>query len=127
MSLLDSFNIDDPVTMGLLSAGTGMMNASGPSLMPHSFGQALNAGLGSYQASKKALLDQQKEKMQLDMLTQQIAQATRKNTLINNMLQNYSAQGSDGVAGTDGASSAGSPGSANTGASQVGVPRDAIA
>lgn len=92
MGILDSFGgmMDDPTTLGLLSAGAGMLNASGPSLMPRSLGQVLGAGLssgtGAYQAARQSALDRQKEQMQMDMLKQQVAQATRKNELINNFL-----------------------------------------
>lgn len=50
--------LDDPNTMGLLSAGSAMMNASGPSLMPRSFGQVLSAGFGGLQDARKQQLAQ---------------------------------------------------------------------
>jgi hypothetical protein len=80
------FSSDDPQQQGLLAAAAGMLNASGPSLMPHSFGQVLGAGLGGYQQGQQQGLDRQKEQMQMQMLQQQVAQATRKNELINNFL-----------------------------------------
>lgn len=85
MGLLDMFG-GDPQTQGLLAAAAGMLNASGPSLMPRSTGQVFAAGLGGYQAGKQQALDQQKEQMQMAMLQQQVAQATRKNNLINDFL-----------------------------------------
>lgn len=45
MGLLDSF--DDPSTVGLLSLGAGLMNASGPSRTPVSIGRALGQGMQS--------------------------------------------------------------------------------
>lgn len=87
MGLLDGLNMNDPQTMGLLGAAAQMLQASGPSLMPHSFGQVMGAGLGGYQQGQQQGLDRQKEKMQMDMLAQQVAQATRKNALINNFLE----------------------------------------
>jgi hypothetical protein len=49
--LLDLFSGGgDPVQQqGLLAATAGILNASGPSLMPRSFGQVLGAGLQGYQ------------------------------------------------------------------------------
>lgn len=87
MGLLDGLNMNDPQTLGLLGAAAQMLQASGPSLMPHSFGQVMGAGLGGYQQGQQQGLDRQKEKMQMDMLAQQVAQATRKNALINNFLE----------------------------------------
>ncbi|SDC65212.1 hypothetical protein SAMN05428966_10246 [Massilia sp. PDC64] len=85
--LLDLFNSDDPVQrQGLLAAAAGLLNASGPSIMPHSLGQVAASGLTGYQAGKQQALDQQKEQMQMAMLQQQVAQATRKNNLINDFL-----------------------------------------
>lgn len=86
--LLDLFaGGGDPVQQqGLLAAAAGILNASGPSLMPRSFGQVLGSGVASYQGGKQQALDQQKEQMQMAMLQQQVAQATRKNNLINDFL-----------------------------------------
>lgn len=49
MGILDDA-LNDPGTMGLLNAGGAMLQASGPSLMPRSFGQVLGAGLQGLQA-----------------------------------------------------------------------------
>lgn len=93
--LLDLFTGGgDPVQQqGLLAAAAGILNASGPSLMPRSFGQVAGAGLTGYQAGKQQALDQQKEQMQMAMLQQQVAQATRKNNLINDFLAGALGQG----------------------------------
>lgn len=84
--LLEMFGGADPQQQGLLGAAAAMLGASGPSLMPHSFGQVMGAGLGGYQAGQQQALERQKEQMQMAMLQQQVAQATRKNDLINNFL-----------------------------------------
>lgn len=53
--LLDFFGSSDPQTLGLLGAAAQMMNASGPSLMPHSFGQVLGSGFqGMLQGQQQA-------------------------------------------------------------------------
>jgi hypothetical protein len=55
--------------------------------MPHSFGQIAGAGVQGYQQGREQALQQQREKMQMDMLAQQVTAATRKNNLINNFLE----------------------------------------
>lgn len=87
MGLLDGLNMNDPQTLGLLGAAAQMLQASGPSLMPHSFGQVMGAGVQGLNQGVQTGIDRQKEKMQFDMLTQQVAQATRKNALINSFLE----------------------------------------
>jgi hypothetical protein len=74
MGLLDQFNMDDPKTMGLLSAAGAMFNASGPSLMPHSFGQVANAGLQGYtQGYRGQYTQSQLEQInQLEMLSKKV-------------------------------------------------------
>lgn len=68
MGLLDSF--DDPNTVGLLSMGAGLLNASGPSRMPVSLGQALGQGLQSglqgYQGTQQLLQQRALQQQQLD-------------------------------------------------------------
>jgi hypothetical protein len=99
--LLDLFTSSDPTQQqGLLSAAAAMLNTSGPSLMPHSFGQVMGAGLGGYQAGKQQALAQQQEQMQMAMLQQQVAQATRKNNLINDFLASSLGGGSAPASGT---------------------------
>lgn len=141
MGLLDLFsNLDPTQSQGLLSAGMGMLNTSGPSLMPHSFGQVMGAGYTGYQAGQQTALERQKEQMQMAMLQQQVAQATRKNELINNFLaQNMGGgqqAGQDGQAsmpsvGPGGAApgqvSPGMPGGAPSSVGFGGVPQSAIA
>jgi hypothetical protein len=57
--LLDLFGGDNPQTQGLLAAAAGILNASGPSLMPRSLGQVAAAGVGGYQdGQRQALLNQ---------------------------------------------------------------------
>jgi hypothetical protein len=76
MGLLDMFGGSDPQTQGLLSAAAGILNASGPSLMPRSFGQVLGAGLQGYQqgqtqAQQQALRDLQIKGAQSDLVQRQ--------------------------------------------------------
>jgi len=54
MGLLDQFNFDDPQTMGLLSAAANMLQASGPSRTPTSFGQIAGGGLSAYTGAIEA-------------------------------------------------------------------------
>jgi hypothetical protein len=84
--LLDLFGGEDPQQQGLLGLTAGILGASGPSRMPVSLGQVLGTGLGGFQQARKDALDRQREQAQMDMLQQQVAQATRKNALINNFL-----------------------------------------
>lgn len=152
MGLFDSYSqnggggFDDPQTVGLLAAAANILQNSGPSTKPVGLGQILGSGmmggLGVYQSSRKNMLDQQKEQMQMDMLKQQVAAASRKNNLINDMLAQYSGGGSgQGQAGrtsegaTDGGQSMANAGVSNTASSQPrptpgmvsGVPMQAIA
>lgn len=96
--LLDNFNMD-PQTMGLLSAAAGFFDASGPSTTRRSLGQVLghgfNTGMQGYQGARKSQFDLQKEQLQMDMLKQQVAQSTRKNELINNMIAGFGQQQTD--------------------------------
>jgi hypothetical protein len=63
MGLLDEL-YNDPNSMGLLSAGMGMMDAGGPSRMPVSLGQALNQGMrqgmGAYQNAQHNNMERQR-------------------------------------------------------------------
>lgn len=57
MGLFDNFNssMSDPQTMGLLGMAGGLLQASGPSRMPVSFGQALGSGMqGAVQGTQQA-------------------------------------------------------------------------
>lgn len=92
MGLFDAMN--DPETMGLLAAAANMLQASGPSTKPTGLGQVLGGGLmggmQAFQGTKRQNADLEKEQLQMDMLKQQVAQATRQNSLINNMLEQFS-------------------------------------
>lgn len=102
MGIFDSINGGssplglDPSTMGLLAAAAQMMQAAGPSRMPVSLGQALGSGmmsgLNTAQTTEKNAFDRQKEQMQIEMLKQQVAQSTRKNDLVNQMLAGFAGQ-----------------------------------
>jgi hypothetical protein len=86
-------NFDDPQSAGLLGLATGLLSAGGPSLKPVGLGQAMATGFQGMQAARKSALDQQREKLQTDLLMQQIAQATRKNKLINDAIESFSGNG----------------------------------
>lgn len=85
-------NLDDPQNMGMLQLAAGLLGTG-------SFGDQVGRGLQGYQATQMNALAQQKDKMQMDMLRQQVEQATRKNTLINNYLTGLGG-GSPSVAST---------------------------
>lgn len=85
-------NLDDPQNMGMLQLAAGLLGTG-------SFGDQVGRGLQGYQAAQMNALAQQKDKMQMDMLRQQVEQATRKNTLINNYLTGLTG-GSPSVAST---------------------------
>jgi hypothetical protein len=62
MGLLDQFgNLSPEQTQGLLAAASQMLQQSGPSRTPTSFGQVLGGGLGAYQQST---LEAQRRKIQ---------------------------------------------------------------
>lgn len=58
--------LNDPDTAGLLGGAGAILNASGPSLMPRSFGQIIGAGLGGMQQAQ----DQQMKLAQMRQLGQ---------------------------------------------------------
>lgn len=65
----------DPTTMGLISAAAAGLQASGPSLMPHSLGQVVGAaGQGGIQGMQQAQL-MRMEQQKADLLQQQVGQA----------------------------------------------------
>lgn len=82
MGMLDGLDMNDPQTMGLLSAAAQMMQASGPSLMPHSLGQVMGSGFNGMMAGRKDAQDRQKEQLQLAMQQAQVAQALRQQAAI---------------------------------------------
>lgn len=77
MGLFDNANFDDPKTMGLLAAAANMLGASGPSTMPHSFGQVaasgLMGGLGGYQAAQENAFKQKLNALKLGEMERQVA------------------------------------------------------
>jgi hypothetical protein len=131
--LLDLFSNLDPVqSESLLGAGMGMLNASGPSLVPRGLGQVAAAGYTGAQGARQAAIDRQKEQMQMAMLQQQVAQATRKNELINGFLAQNMGGGQPASAGAPGPGAlpaAGAPGPAAAPATPGfgGIPSSAIA
>lgn len=89
MGILDMFNSGDPAQQqGLLAAAAQMLQASGPSLMPHSFGQVAGAGVAGFQAGKQQAMQQQREQLQSDLLAAQVKQALVKGNLVNQFLAN---------------------------------------
>jgi hypothetical protein len=86
MGILDSFN--DPSTIGLLSAASGLLSASGPSRMPVSFGQALGSGIMSgmqgYQAAKKLADDDAMKQLQMLILLQKAKKEQQLQDYISN-------------------------------------------
>lgn len=69
--LLDLFSSDDPQqNQSLLAGAAKMLELSGPSLMPRSFGQIAGAATGAYYDTKNALQDRQQRTAQADQLQQ---------------------------------------------------------
>jgi hypothetical protein len=106
MGLLDSFS--DPGTVGLLSAASGLLSASGPSRMPVSFGQALGAGMASglqgMQEAKQQQDKDQMQKLQMAMMMQKVNREQNLQDMIANRLglgasPSGQGQGSQGDAG----------------------------
>lgn len=137
MGLLDSFNMDDPQTMGLLSAAGNMFQASGPSLMPHSFGQVLNAGLQGGMAGYKGTQDRARENVALQLQNAQLAQALRQGQITQSVYEqlakrlNSGASGAPAGGATDPAPAGGSPAtggqpSGSTGGGSFGLSDDAM-
>jgi hypothetical protein len=77
MGLLDSFNFDDPKTVGLLSAASNMLAASGPSRTPSSFGQiaanGILGGMQGYQGAREAQAMEELRKLKLDEYKKKLA------------------------------------------------------
>ncbi len=69
MGLLDQFsNMSPEQTQGLLAAASQMLQQSGPSRMPTSFGQVVGGGLGAYQgAMTEAKIRKQQEEQAAQM------------------------------------------------------------
>lgn len=61
MGIFDGMNMDDPQTQALLAAAAQMMQQSGPSLTPHSFGQVAGGGLQAYTGAMAAAQKQKKD------------------------------------------------------------------
>lgn len=79
--LLDLFGGDEPQTQGLLAAAAGILNASGPSLMPRSLGQVLGAGLNGYNEAQQQALARQaaQQNLKLNNFKLQDAESDFKN------------------------------------------------
>jgi hypothetical protein len=82
MGLLDGLmNLSPEQNQGLLAAAAQMLQASGPSRTPVSFGQVLGAGLGGYQQGQQQALEraQQQQLAQLTGLKIKDAESDLKN------------------------------------------------
>lgn len=90
MGLLDS-NTIDPRYAGLLAAGFGMLNASGPSRMPVSLGQAIGqggqSGLGAYQSAMQLKIMDDYRRAQEAHLKAQTDDLVRKGDLSEQLLR----------------------------------------
>jgi hypothetical protein len=88
MGILDSFN--DPSTIGLLSAASGLLSASGPSRVPVSLGQALGTGIMSgiqgYQVANKLADDDAMKRLQMASLAQKFKREQQLQDFISNRL-----------------------------------------
>jgi hypothetical protein len=80
MGLLDQFsNLNEDQTQGLLAAAAQMLQQSGPSRTPASFGQIAGGGMGAYQdstlAARKRKLDEQQAAQLAEMRGLQMQEA----------------------------------------------------
>lgn len=64
---------DDPHSQGLLGMAAAMLQASGPSRMPTTFGQNLGKGLQGYQQGRAQGIEQQNQNTMLDLKKQALA------------------------------------------------------
>jgi hypothetical protein len=72
--LLDLFTSSDPAQQqGLLASAAAILNASGPSLMPHSLGQVLGAGYNGYQQGVANQQDQALRAMKMQAMQGELA------------------------------------------------------
>lgn len=93
--LLDMFG-SDPQTQGLLSAAAGILQASGPSLMPRSFGQVLGAGLQGMQQGQQLAQQQALDALRLKGLQGELAdkdQARKDALAAQDWIRRYNAGG----------------------------------
>lgn len=108
----------DAQRMALLSLGAGLLGAR-----TSNFGTALGQGMQNGIAGYQAGLAQQREQMQTNLLKQQIASATRKNNLINDMIAQYGGGGSSASPisqALQSGAAAGSIGPTNVNAARIG-------
>jgi hypothetical protein len=64
------FGGSDPQQLGLLGAAAQILNASGPSLMPHSLGQILGSAYGAYNDATNSAQDRQQRTQQAQQLSE---------------------------------------------------------
>src|ERR1043165_3846630 len=63
-------NLDEDQQQGLLAAAAQMLQASGPSRTPTSFGQIIGGGLGAFQAGTQAARARKQEEEQAAQIAQ---------------------------------------------------------
>lgn len=86
---------EDPKSMATMQLAAGLLGGG-------NFGQALGRGLSGYATTMKDARDQKLEDLKMDMLKQQVAQATRKESIINSMLSGLTATGGAGPTASGG-------------------------
>jgi hypothetical protein len=74
------FGGGDPQQQGLLAAAAQMLQASGPSLMPHSFGQVAGAGLQGYQQAQQQAQEQAMNALRLKALQGELSDKAKART-----------------------------------------------
>ena len=83
MGILDNIDLNDPQTVGLLSAAAHMFNSSAPSRMPVSLGQVLGQGLSGglqgYQGAQQAQAKAAQEKQQAEIRDMQLQELRQQN------------------------------------------------
>jgi hypothetical protein len=91
--LLDLFGGDNPQTQGLLAAAAGILNASGPSLMPRSLGQVMGAGIGGYQQGQQSAAEQEMLRQRMKLLELQEQREQQKLDLQKQVMSRFTGGG----------------------------------
>lgn len=86
MGLLDGL-MNDPASLGLLSAGTNMMAASGPSRMPVGIGSVLAQGLQGAAGGYQGAINNQYDRVSKGLQLQNLMYQANKSGLLNSILQ----------------------------------------
>jgi len=80
---------NDPQSQGLLGMAAAMLQASGPSRMPTTFGQNLGKGLQGYQQGRAQGIEQQQQDQMIKLREKQIAAGMMKGHNPTAPIQNY--------------------------------------